>query len=249
LSLIVGQGSGRGGGLILGHFAAERWQRAHEREASYVHEVLIGGEGLQHGAADVLATLLHEAAHAIANVRQIKDTSRQGRYHNTRYKRLAQELGLTVERDEQIGCSLTTLPHRTAKHYAPTIRQLDRAITLHRRSEDQGGDAPAEPTSLPPSATAHGASAWHPAHSPPDRSSARSARNHSRSPSPSADDKPDGPATLTGPPGRRRLDRRRGALRACACARLGAVLQLDAVDLERYPLDALAAGPLRVQAA
>ncbi len=34
------------------------------------------------GAADVLGTLLHETAHALAHVRDIKDTSRQGRWHN-----------------------------------------------------------------------------------------------------------------------------------------------------------------------
>ena len=32
----------------------------------------------------MLATLLHEAAHALARVREIQDTSRQGRYHNQR---------------------------------------------------------------------------------------------------------------------------------------------------------------------
>jgi hypothetical protein len=141
-ALIVGQGSGRrGGGLVLGHFAAERWQHTSSDDSAYVHEVLIGGEGLQRGAADVLATLLHEAAHAIANVRQIKDTSRQGRYHNTRYKQRAEELGLTVKRHQQIGWSLTTLPHATAKTYAATIRQLEQAITLHRRSELAGAGA------------------------------------------------------------------------------------------------------------
>jgi hypothetical protein len=37
---------------------------------------------------------------------------------------------------------LTTLPHPTAKSYATTIRQLEQAITLHRRSEPAGaGDA------------------------------------------------------------------------------------------------------------
>jgi hypothetical protein len=44
-------------------------------------EVFVGGEGLIRGAASVLETLLHEAAHALAYVRDIKDTSRQGRYH------------------------------------------------------------------------------------------------------------------------------------------------------------------------
>jgi hypothetical protein len=104
--------------------------------------VLIGGEGLQRGGADVLATLLHEAAHATARVRQIADTSRQGRYHNARFKALAEELGLTVERHPVIGWSLTTLPQPTATQYATTIRALQHAITLHRRNEPSTtGDA------------------------------------------------------------------------------------------------------------
>ena len=135
-ALILGQGSGRrGGGLILGHFAAERWQLAGAADGAYVHEVLIGGEGLQRGAHDVLATLLHEGVHAIAAVRKIDDTSRQGRYHNARFRRIAEEVGLVVERDPVIGWSLTSLPHATAAAYASAIADLERAITLHRRSE------------------------------------------------------------------------------------------------------------------
>jgi hypothetical protein len=95
---------------VLGHFAAERWQLAGAKEGAYVHEVLIGGEGLERGPRDVLATLLHEGAHAIAAVRGIEDTSRQGHYHNASFKRIAEEVGLDVERDTTIGWSLTVLP-------------------------------------------------------------------------------------------------------------------------------------------
>jgi hypothetical protein len=135
-AIIVGQGSGRrGGGLVLGHFAAERWQHTTHGDGARVHEVLIGGEGLQRGPADVLATLLHEAAHALASVRALHDTSRQGRYHNATYKTIAEELGLTVARHPDIGWSLTALPASTADAYADTIDELTHAITLHRRSE------------------------------------------------------------------------------------------------------------------
>jgi hypothetical protein len=152
-ALIIGQGSGRrGGGLVLGHFAAERWQVAGARETTYIHEVLIGGEGLQRGARDVLGTLIHEAAHAIATVRAIADTSRQGRYHNAKYKAIAEELGLVVERHPVIGWSLTVLPHATASAYASTIAELEDAITLHRRSEV--GPAVAGGSNLVPAACA-----------------------------------------------------------------------------------------------
>jgi hypothetical protein len=71
-------------------------------------------------------------------VRGIEDTSRQGRYHNARYKRIAEEVGLDVERDMTIGWSLTALADATATAYTTTIEDLQRAITLHRRSESSG---------------------------------------------------------------------------------------------------------------
>ena len=78
-----------------GHHAPGRWNAAHEQRA----EIMISGEGLRRTPAEVLGTLLHEAAHALAHARGIKDTSRQGRYHNKQFKIHAEELGLTVEHD------------------------------------------------------------------------------------------------------------------------------------------------------
>lgn len=66
----------------------------------------------------VLGTLLHEAAHGVASTRGIKDTSRQGRYHNRRFAQLATELGIVVAPDGARGWSATTPPHhpRAARH-------------------------------------------------------------------------------------------------------------------------------------
>jgi hypothetical protein len=133
--LITGAGSlGSRHGLRLGHFAASRWQ---SNGASELSEIFVGGEGLARGAGEVLATLLHEAAHALAHARGIKDTSRQGRYHNRRFKTLAQELGLHVDHDPRLGWSLSTLPDETAAHYAPAIAELESALIAHRRGECQ----------------------------------------------------------------------------------------------------------------
>ena len=87
--VVVAPGSGsRAGELKLGHFSATRWKVA-DGERS---ELLVGGEGLQLGALEVLGTLLHEAAHGVAWVREVQDTSRGGRYHNRRFKALAEEI-------------------------------------------------------------------------------------------------------------------------------------------------------------
>jgi hypothetical protein len=72
--------------------------------------VLVSGEGLQRGPVDVLGTLLHEAAHGLAYVRKVSDTSRQGRYHNRRCATLARELGLEVAHLDPIGWSATSVP-------------------------------------------------------------------------------------------------------------------------------------------
>lgn len=121
------------GSLKLGHFASDRWTG--EGGTSAVAELFVGGEGLADGAKSVLATLLHEAAHGIAHVRQIQDTSRQGRYHNTRYKTLGEEVGLDITQVVDIGWSGTALAERTAAAYATELVQLARAITAYRYAE------------------------------------------------------------------------------------------------------------------
>lgn len=132
--LVTGSGSGaRPGSLRLGHFAAARWK--HAVDHARLPEVFIGGEGLERGAGPVLATLLHEAAHSVAAVRGIKDTSRQGRYHNGRFKAIAEELGLVVTRVPVIGWSATRLAESTAEAYGGSLSALEQAITVHRRQE------------------------------------------------------------------------------------------------------------------
>jgi hypothetical protein len=44
--------------LRLGHFAASRWQTGSESDG--IDEIFVGGKGLERGASEVLATLLHE---------------------------------------------------------------------------------------------------------------------------------------------------------------------------------------------
>ncbi|MBA2309356.1 MAG: hypothetical protein H0W01_08705 [Pseudonocardiales bacterium] len=112
-------------------------------------EVFIGGEGLVRGPADVLATLLHEAAHALAHVRGIKDTSRQGRWHNAKFKALAEELGIEVTKDPRIGWSPTAIPTSTRERYAEVIDELGRALRLYRSVEIGAGGRAKKPTPPP----------------------------------------------------------------------------------------------------
>jgi hypothetical protein len=132
--LVVASGS-EGKRLNLGHFAPHRWQV----NGADRHEVLVGGEGLQRGPIDVLGTLLHEAAHGLAQARGVQDTSRAGRYHNRRYATLARELGLDVTTIKPIGWSATTVPDHTASAYAIQLEELAAALVLWRRQEHRTG--------------------------------------------------------------------------------------------------------------
>lgn len=123
------------GTLKLGHFAADRWTAGGADGGSPVAELFVGGEGLSQGAENVLATLLHEATHGLAHARQVQDTSRQGRYHNARFKALGEELGLTITQAPGIGWSGTALAPGTATEYAAELTGLAAAITAHRYAE------------------------------------------------------------------------------------------------------------------
>ncbi|OLM28257.1 hypothetical protein Ae717Ps2_6596 [Pseudonocardia sp. Ae717_Ps2] len=147
--VVLGAGSGDRGGLRLGHFAAMRWSTtdasADGADVEQLAEVFVGGEGLARGPVDVLGTLLHEAAHALAHARGIQDTSRQGRWHNARFKAIAAEVGIAVEKDPKLGWSPTTVPDATQAAYGEVIEQLRGALRMRRASESGGPAKPKKP--------------------------------------------------------------------------------------------------------
>jgi hypothetical protein len=120
-----------GDAMKWGHFASLRWQHGPDR----LNEVLVSGEGLSRTPDQILTTLLHEAAHALADVRHIQDTSRQGRWHNKHFAALAMELGLTPEKDPKIGWSPCTLRAETTTRYQQVLDDLTDAISAYRHPE------------------------------------------------------------------------------------------------------------------
>src|SRR6266542_6494819 len=135
-----------------GHFGAQRWVAGHPQKVATPTpeagqdaklqvppdrkpELFVAGECFAEGATHTLTTILHEAAHALAHVRGVKDTSRQGKYHNRRYLDLAGELGLEWPTDAKPhpvnGFSDVQLTPPARESYATTISDLDSAITLH----------------------------------------------------------------------------------------------------------------------
>ncbi len=107
-----------------GHWAASRWRVAADGEMR--GEVLVAGEALAEGPDQVMSTLLHEAAHALAHARGEKDASRQGRYHNLVFKRNAESLGLEVSRRDPHGFCRTVLPPSKRRvRWAAELEQVE----------------------------------------------------------------------------------------------------------------------------
>jgi hypothetical protein len=81
--------------------------------------------------------MLHEAVHALAHARGVKDTSRAGKYHNKReFVALAGELGLAWPQGKRphpvIGFSEVQLTEQTLADYTDTLAYLGATIRLYR---------------------------------------------------------------------------------------------------------------------
>ena len=107
-----------------------RWHASDKR----LPEIFIGGEAFARGPEQVLLTVLHEGAHGLAQVRGVKETSRGNRYHNGKFRELAEELGLVYTKDspsEAIGYSDMQLSYETVERYASALVDLDKVITVY----------------------------------------------------------------------------------------------------------------------
>jgi len=131
----------RQGSRKLGHWWAKTWTPRHatsndpEEPRPALGEVFLASEHLADGAEEVLNTLLHEAAHALAFARGVVDTP-DGRYHNRRFRDHATEVGLIAIRPPQnprYGWCVTALAPGTAEAYAAELRALDTAIRGWRK--------------------------------------------------------------------------------------------------------------------
>lgn len=100
------------------------------------YEIAIIGEYLNRGMYSVLSTLLHEMVHLHNLFNDITDVSRNGTYHNKKFKEIAEAHGLIIERIDKIGWSKTLLTEETIQ----LIKQSDlneSAFSFIRLTQEQ----------------------------------------------------------------------------------------------------------------
>ena len=104
------------------------------------YEINISAEYLNRPVENIIATLLHECCHLFAMENNIKDTSNNNRYHNKKFKEIAEARDLKISYHESIGWSITEPTERLIE----TIKQfhLDSQIEYVRMGayEFTGGD-------------------------------------------------------------------------------------------------------------
>lgn len=126
--IVTGRRRHKSEAAIRGQHCRDTWH-VHDMEERAA-EVWVSGERLAEGGNEVMQTLLHEAAHELAKVRKLKDTSNKNRYHNKVFVRVAEELGLegpSASGGPALGYSMCTIPSVTTEIYSKEIADLDEA--------------------------------------------------------------------------------------------------------------------------
>lgn len=86
-----------------------KWNNASEG----AHELNITAHALNRPIKQIASTMIHEMCHLYAEMNNMQDTSRSGKYHNKLFKKIAEQHGLKVECVQTIGWSHTELTPET----------------------------------------------------------------------------------------------------------------------------------------
>jgi hypothetical protein len=74
--------------------------------------------------AQIMAWLLHLAAHGMAYKPGQKPPGRMGRYHSAAYRNAAERIGLDVKQDANLGYAETSMPRELAESYADQVKGI-----------------------------------------------------------------------------------------------------------------------------
>jgi SprT-like family len=136
LAVIIASGRGK----FHGRFEPSSWQDSSgSHEGSARHEIVMSSESLARTPEEVLTTLLHECAHAVAFGTGVKDTSRGNRYHNGDFAKIASDMGCKVSEspDSKHGYMTTGLTDWAIHHFASEIDLLGESLTTYRKPAEK----------------------------------------------------------------------------------------------------------------
>lgn len=107
---------------------SDRWEN---ENGNRTQELNICPDELNRSNDEIVGTLLHEMIHLYNDVHKIKDTSRQGRYHNKYYKEAAINHGLECEKTLSYGWCYTRIKPETLQ----LLEGIDYSFNVSRDKE------------------------------------------------------------------------------------------------------------------
>ena len=107
-------------GKAYGWYAKDRWGVETDKEKAF-DEINISAEYLSRPIENIISTLQHEMVHLYCAINDIKDTSNNNVYHNKKFKEEAEKRGLSIEKAQTIGYSVTT----PTEEFIEYIKELD----------------------------------------------------------------------------------------------------------------------------
>ena len=113
--------------------AVEIWKNQDESVKKY--EINITAEDLDRGVVEVMQTLLHEMIHLHNVINGVKDSSRNGTFHNKKFKNAAERFGMIYkneEADKRYGWAFPVLAPATIE-LIETLNINEKAFELARR--------------------------------------------------------------------------------------------------------------------
>lgn len=105
----------------------------------------MGAESLKRPVVEIIGTLLHEMVHYYCCINNIKDTSRNGTYHNKRFKDECEKRDLIIMQAPGIGFSLTypsngLVEYVSSKGWSEKIK-LFRTFDFIEMDDESNGDS------------------------------------------------------------------------------------------------------------
>lgn len=115
-------------------------------EVEGYYEINICAEHLTRPFMNVCGTLLHEMVHLWNLQNDVKDTSRGGTYHNKKFKEVAEQHGLIIDKDIKYGWTITHLSPET-EHFIQEMGDIkfemkrDRTLKVPPNSKGSSGSS------------------------------------------------------------------------------------------------------------
>ena len=125
----------------MGWFTVGKMWDSKTEEAGAVHEINLAAEFLDRPSLEILVTLLHEMIHLYCQLNKIQDTSRNGRWHNKKFKQESEDRLMNVEKRDGIGWSRTTATEELEALINANMDEED-TFTIYRKREAAGLSKP-----------------------------------------------------------------------------------------------------------